>query len=62
MTAEEIIKEDQSGVYNEQDIAHMMIKFAKYHVEQALKQASNKMKSMHHKTTVLTAYSIENIK
>lgn len=40
--AQEIIKQDESGVYNQQDIAHMMIKYAKLHVQEALKQASEK--------------------
>lgn len=41
MTAEQIIKEDTSGVYNEADIAQMMIKFAKFHVEEALNAVYN---------------------
>lgn len=42
MTAEELIKKDESGVYCEQDIALMLIEFAKYHVQEALKTASEK--------------------
>ncbi len=42
MTAEEIIKEDESGVYNEVDIAQMMIKFTKFHVQEAIKQIAEK--------------------
>ena len=33
ITAIELIRQDESGVYNEQDIAHMLIEFAKMHCE-----------------------------
>ena len=39
-TAEEFLGQDESGVYSEQDITKAMIGFAKMHVEQALKEAS----------------------
>lgn len=59
MTAEELLKQDKSGVYSEQDITHLMIKFAKIHVKEALK-ASNLVKGNHIST--LDCYPLENIK
>ncbi len=41
-TALELLRRDESGVCTEHDIVHMMIKFAKIHVQEALKQASEK--------------------
>ena len=34
MTAIDFLRRDESGVYNEQDIAHMMIEFAKGHCKE----------------------------
>ena len=31
ITAEQLIKKDESGIFNEQDIAHMMKEYAKLH-------------------------------
>ena len=38
-TAEEFLKRDESGVYNEVDITKTMIEFAKLHVEATLRAA-----------------------
>lgn len=62
MTAIEIIEADTSGVYSEEDIVHMMIEFAKYHVKLALEEASNKFDADCNKYAVLNSYSLENIK
>jgi len=40
-TAEQFLNRDESGVFNEVDIAQAMIEFAKLHVELALKAAAN---------------------
>jgi hypothetical protein len=40
-TAEQFLNRDESGVFNEVDIAQAMIEFAKLHVEAALKAAAN---------------------
>ena len=34
MTAIEFLRRDESGVYNEQDIAHAMVEFAKMHCKE----------------------------
>jgi hypothetical protein len=77
-TAEEFLKRDESGVYNEIDITHAMIEFTKLHVEAALKEASEKVELsdlLHEfiedsweggpfidKDTILNAYPLDNIK
>ena len=43
-TAEEFLKRDEGGVYNEIDIIHTMIEFAKLHVEAALKAVNQNVK------------------
>jgi hypothetical protein len=40
-SAEEFLKRDESGVFNEVDIVQAMIEFTKIHVEAALKAAAN---------------------
>jgi len=78
MTSLELIRQDESGVYCEQDIAWMLIKFAKYHVEKALKEASENVRARTRKDvdyldmnddwrevdkdSILNAYPLENIK
>lgn len=42
ITAEEFLKRDESSVYNEIDIIHAMIEFAKLHVKAALDEARKK--------------------
>lgn len=44
-TAKDFLEKDESGVYSPADITHTMIMFAKLHVEEALKQASEKVKT-----------------
>jgi hypothetical protein len=41
ITAIEYLRRDESGVYNEQDIAHAMIGFAKLHCEAQAKAIIN---------------------
>jgi hypothetical protein len=43
-TAEEFLKRDESGVFNEVDITQSMIEFAKLHVEACKKEISEKAK------------------
>jgi hypothetical protein len=77
MTAEEFLKERQwkNGMNLRERIHESMIAFAKYHVEQALKEASNKsytetihtgrqfgMQSRVNKNSILNSYPLENIK
>nr|DAI89506.1 MAG TPA: hypothetical protein [Caudoviricetes sp.] len=62
MTAQELVRQDESGVYSEQDIAYMLVKFAKYHVQEALKEASDKFDAECNKYVILNAYPLENIK
>ena len=76
MTAEEFIKDAQQNPKKGWTAKKMLIEFAKYHVEQALKEASKKasiidesiggglnieVKSIN-KDSILNAYSLENIK
>lgn len=66
ITAEELLKQDESGVYTEQDITHLMIKFAKLHVIEALKEAKSKCDDMTNSESlgeyVEKSYSLDNIK
>jgi hypothetical protein len=75
MTAIEFLRRDESGVYNEQDIAYAMVEFAKMHCEA---QAKTIQESAYIVTTrdkfrqitsckinresIVTAYPLENIK
>jgi hypothetical protein len=65
-TAKEFLKRDESGVYNEIDIAQAMIEFAKMHVEAALKKADNHAKmyneTVNIKDSILNSYPLTNIK
>jgi len=76
-TAKEFLKRDESGVYNEIDITHAMIEFAKLHVEAALKEAVEKAKIKYEYSgntgseycdeyvdhnSILNAYPLTNIK
>lgn len=65
-TAKEFLKRDESGVYNEIDIAQAMIAFAKLHVKAALKKADNHAKmyneTVNIKDSILNAYPLTNIK
>jgi len=73
-TAEEFLKRDESGVYNEIDIIHAMIEFTKLHVEAALKAASENATvntepdyrggewSIVDTDSILNAYPLDNIK
>jgi len=71
LSAKEFLERDESGVYTEVDITHAMIEFAKLHVEDALKAASEKaemkddwdnQKGSIDKDSILQSYSLENIK
>ena len=72
-TAEEFYKQTTGCVMNHRDIKIAMIKFAKYHVEQALTEASKTTiwkeeptmqgcKISFVKSKILNAYPLENIK
>ena len=70
ITVKEFLEQDKNGVYSEQDITKVMIEFAKMHVTEALKQASEKaeiendwdnQKGNISKDSILTAYSLENV-
>ena len=66
-TAEEFYKQTTGCVMNHRDIKIAMIEFARYHVEQALKEAEIKAQqtwgnSVIMKNSVLNAYPLENIK
>jgi hypothetical protein len=76
-TAEDLLKQiynEDSGAggdsYSQGDIERLMIEFAKYHVEQALKEASEKAEWSGYalasveidKDSILDAYPLENIK
>jgi hypothetical protein len=74
-TAEQFLNRDESGVFNQVDIAQAMIEFAKLHVELALKAASEKAETLHEphwsgeqegntyidKDSILNAYPLTNI-
>jgi len=69
--AEEFLKRDESGVFNEADIVQAMIEFAKLHVELALKAASEDAQTecdeggelgFVNKETILNAYPLTYIK
>ena len=75
-TAQEFINRDESGVFNEVDITQAMIGFAKLHVEAALQAAAENAQasldtahfaegsyrvSVVNKSTILTAYHLDNI-
>lgn len=68
MTAEEYIIENFEVNYADKDIQKAMIEFAQYHVEQALKAASEKAlkeeecEGSVHPNTIINAYPLENIK
>ena len=73
MTAEEYFKKHLSGEPLHQDVViEAMIKFAKYHVEAALKEAEKETikyisktiieLNMYNKNSILNAYPLENIK
>ncbi len=72
-TAIEFLRRDESGVYNEQDITHAMIQFAKMHCEAQAKAIASESEHWYlingdsapdeaRKEMILTAYPIENIK
>jgi len=70
ITAKEFLGQDESGVYSEQDITKAMIEFAKIHVTEALKQASEKaeiendfdnQKGSISIDSILTAYPLDNV-
>jgi hypothetical protein len=70
-TAEQFLNRDESGVFNEVDIAQAMIEFAKLHVKLALKAASENAQTecdeggelgFVNKETILDAYPLTNIK
>jgi hypothetical protein len=75
-SAEEFLKRDESGVFNEVDITQAMIEFAKLHVETALKAASEKAETLYEphwsgeqegstyidKDSILNAYPLTYIK
>ena len=70
ITVKEFLEQDKNGVYSEQDITKIMIEFAKMHVTEALKQASEKaeiendwdnQKGNISKDSILTAYSLDNV-
>jgi hypothetical protein len=75
-TAEQFLNRDESGVFNQVDIAQAMIEFAKLHVEAALKAASEKAETLYEphwsgeqegstcidKDSILNAYPLTNIK
>ena len=68
ITAEQLIKKDESGIFNEQDIAHMMIEFAKLHLtaqQKALEQNIRTTKDglMYvDADNISSSYSLTNIK
>lgn len=73
MTAEEyLISKGLKGVgnllvrshsnYSENGTQKLMIEFAKYHVQKALKEASAKFDAECNKYVILNAYPLENIK
>lgn len=69
MTAEEFIKDAQQNPKKGWTTKKMLIEFAKYHVEQALKEASEKVIIEGHpfeydldEDSILNAYPLENIK
>ena len=70
ITVKEFLEQDKNGVYSEQDITKIMIEFAKMHVTEALKQASEKAEIENDwdnqkwnisKDSILTAYSLDNV-
>ena len=75
-TAEEFLKRDESGVFNEVDITQAMIEFAKIHVKEALRVAaySAEIESCGNpydpsddsqcvnKESIVNSYPLENIK
>ena len=73
MTATEILDKKnvwlfrKGRMYDEQDVKDAMIEHTKYHVTQALKEASKKAKNnwltqMPDRNSILNAYPLENIK
>jgi len=73
MTAEEyLISKGLNGVgnllvrshsnYSENGTQKLMVEFAKYHVQKALKEASDKFDTECNKYVILNAYPLENIK
>jgi hypothetical protein len=73
-TAEEFLKRDKSGIFNEVDMAQALIEFAKLHVEAALKlitteatvetinKYSPEEQHIVNQDSILNAYPLENIK
>ena len=69
-TAEEFLKRDESGVYNEVDITQAMIEFAKMHVKAAIKTAAENAAAYVStddeptvsKGSIFSAYRLSNIK
>lgn len=67
MTAEELYKSVTGVNINHKDIKKAMIEFAKYHVEQALKYASEEAVTINYgqnisKDSILDAYPLDLIK
>ncbi len=67
MTAEEFLNKWITKPLDYNDIENLMIEFARYHVEQALKEAEIRAQqtwgnSVIMKNSVLNAYPLENIK
>lgn len=67
MTAEKFLNKWITKPLDYNDIENLMIEFARYHVEQALKEAEIKAQqtcgnSVIMKNSVLNAYPLENIK
>ena len=66
ITAEKLLQQDKSGVHSEEDIIHLMIEFAKLHVEAALKAAEEIAIDFdcegNYDNSILNCYSLKNIK
>jgi len=68
ITAEEFIEEKYADVpYELKDITDLMIEFAKLHVTEALKEASEKAVGLHctdfvDKDSIINSYPLDNIK
>jgi len=65
--AEEFLKRDESGVFNEVDITQAMIEFAKLHVQAQTETILERIKLRGEHSTIdqniiINAYSLSNIK